>query len=74
MLHSGETPIIGILRENVEKLLRPESRLAPMKKKGRLQQGIDADVIVVDPATVQDGATEEESSQASVGNEARAYQ
>lgn len=38
-----------------------------MMKKGRLQVGMDADVTVFDPATVQDRATYEQPNQKSVG-------
>jgi N-acyl-D-glutamate deacylase len=38
-----------------------------MKKKGRLQVGMDADITVFDPATVQDRATYERPNQTSVG-------
>ena len=42
--------------------------IAPrMKKKGRLQVGMDADVTVFDPATVEDRATYEKPNQTSVG-------
>jgi N-acyl-D-glutamate deacylase len=38
-----------------------------MKNKGRLQVGMDADITVFDPATVQDRATYERPNQTSVG-------
>ena len=38
-----------------------------MKKKGRLQEGMDADIIVFDPETVTDTATFEEPLQLSKG-------
>jgi N-acyl-D-glutamate deacylase len=44
-----------------------EDTAPQMKKKGRLQVGMDADVIVFDPATVQDRATYERPNQTSVG-------
>ncbi len=43
-----------------------ESSVPQMKKKGRLQVGMDADVIVLDPATVQDRATYTNPAQPSV--------
>ncbi len=42
--------------------------MAPkMKNKGRVQVGMDADVVVLDPATLQDRATYERPNQTSVG-------
>jgi N-acyl-D-glutamate deacylase len=44
-----------------------EDSVPQMKQKGRLQVGMDADVVVFDPATVQDRATYAEPNQTSVG-------
>ncbi len=44
-----------------------EETAPQMKKKGRLQVGMDADITVFDPATVQDRATYERPNQTSVG-------
>jgi hypothetical protein len=38
-----------------------------MKKKGRLQVGMDADITVFDPTTVEDSAPYEQPNQTSVG-------
>jgi N-acyl-D-glutamate deacylase len=38
-----------------------------LQRKGRLQAGMDADIVVFDPATVQDRATYERPNQTSVG-------
>jgi N-acyl-D-aspartate/D-glutamate deacylase len=38
-----------------------------MKKKGRLQVGMDADIVVFDLSTLQDRATYEQPNQTSVG-------
>jgi len=38
-----------------------------MKKKGRLQVGMDADIVVFDPATIADRATYENANQPAVG-------
>lgn len=44
-----------------------EKSVPMMKYKGRIQVGMDADIIVFDPATVQDKATFTEPGQTSVG-------
>lgn len=44
-----------------------EGIVPQMKKKGRLQPGMDADVVVFDPETVQDRATYQHPNQTSVG-------
>jgi N-acyl-D-aspartate/D-glutamate deacylase len=38
-----------------------------MKNKGRLQQGMDADIVVFDPEVIRDVGTYEEPNQAAVG-------
>jgi N-acyl-D-glutamate deacylase len=51
--------------------LRPahslEKSTPMMKKKGRIQVGMDADIIVFDPETVADRATFENSTQTAAG-------
>jgi N-acyl-D-glutamate deacylase len=44
-----------------------EETTPQMKKKGRLQVGMDADITVFDPETVEDRATYERPNQTSVG-------
>ena len=44
-----------------------EQAAPQMKKKGRLQVGMDADIVVFDPATVQDRAMYERPNQTSIG-------
>jgi N-acyl-D-glutamate deacylase len=44
-----------------------EETAPQMKKKGRIQRGMDADLVVFDTATVQDRATYERPNQTSVG-------
>lgn len=44
-----------------------EETAPQMKKKGRLQEGMDADIVVFDPAAVEDRATYERPNQTSVG-------
>jgi N-acyl-D-glutamate deacylase len=44
-----------------------EETAPQMQKKGRLQVGMDADITVFDPATVQDRATYERPNQTSIG-------
>jgi len=38
-----------------------------MKKKGRLQEGMDADIVVFDPETISDIGTYEKPNQPAVG-------
>jgi N-acyl-D-glutamate deacylase len=38
-----------------------------MKKKGRLQKGMDADIVVFDPETISDVGTYQEPNQPAVG-------
>jgi len=38
-----------------------------MKKKGRLQEGMDADIVIFDPETVSDVGTYQEPNQPAVG-------
>ena len=45
----------------------PEETAPHLRKKGRLQVGMDADIVVFDPATVQDRATYERPNQTSAG-------
>ncbi len=44
-----------------------EGSVEQMKSKGRIQEGMDADIIIFDPKTVQDKATFTEPNQTSVG-------
>jgi N-acyl-D-glutamate deacylase len=44
-----------------------EETAPQMKKKGRLQVGMDADIVIFDSATVQDRATYERPNQTSIG-------
>jgi N-acyl-D-glutamate deacylase len=44
-----------------------EETVPKLKKKGRLQVGMDADIAIFDPLTVQDRATYERPNQTSVG-------
>src|SRR5262249_19140105 len=46
---------------------RLERATAAARKKGRLQEGADADIVVFDPATVTDRATYESPAEFSVG-------
>jgi len=44
-----------------------EGSVPQMKKKGRLQQGMDADIVVFDPETIRDVGTYEEPNRPAVG-------
>ena len=44
-----------------------EEFVPQMKKKGRLQEGMDADIVVFDPSTISDVGTYEEPNQPAVG-------
>jgi N-acyl-D-glutamate deacylase len=44
-----------------------EGFVPQMKKKGRLQEGMDADIVVFDPETIRDVGTYEEPNQPAVG-------
>jgi N-acyl-D-glutamate deacylase len=44
-----------------------ESFVPQMKKKGRLQVGMDADIVVFDPETISDVGTYQEPNQPAVG-------
>ena len=44
-----------------------EGFVPQMKKKGRLQKGMDADIVVFDPETISDVGTYEKPNQPAVG-------
>jgi len=44
-----------------------EGFVPQMKQKGRLQEGMDADIVVFDPETIRDVGTYEKPNQAAVG-------
>jgi N-acyl-D-glutamate deacylase len=44
-----------------------EGFVPQMKKKGRLQEGMDADIVVFDPETIRDVGTYEKPNQPAVG-------
>jgi N-acyl-D-glutamate deacylase len=44
-----------------------EGFVPQMKKKGRLQEGMDADIVVFDPETIADVGTYEKPNQPAVG-------
>ena len=46
---------------------RLETATAAARRKGRMQEGMDADVVVFDPATIEDRATYKDPTAASVG-------
>ncbi len=57
----------GLRRITLLPAQRLENGVSAMKKKGRLQEGSDADITVFDPATVRERATYEEPSLHSEG-------
>lgn len=61
-------PLMEALRRmTIQPARRIEGRAPAMARKGRLQVGADADVTIVDPATVADRATYEDASIPSAG-------
>lgn len=44
-----------------------EGFVPQMRSKGRIQMGMDADIVVFDPATIRDNATSADANQPSTG-------
>jgi N-acyl-D-aspartate/D-glutamate deacylase len=59
--------IDGLAKMTIMPARRLEAAAPAMARKGRLQRGADADVVVFDPATIEDRATVEDPSRESVG-------
>ena len=57
----------GIKRITLLPAQRVEKAMPLMKRKGRMQEGMDADITIFDPATVQERATYAEPDQRSAG-------
>jgi N-acyl-D-aspartate/D-glutamate deacylase len=57
----------GLAKITIQPALRVESMIPDMKRKGRLQRGADADIVVFDPATITDQATVAEPALPSLG-------
>ena len=57
----------GIKRITLLPAQRLEKAMPTMERKGRLQEGMDADITIFDPATVQERATYAEPDQRSEG-------
>jgi N-acyl-D-aspartate/D-glutamate deacylase len=57
----------GIKRITYLPAQRLEKAMPTMKRKGRIQEGMDADITIFDPATVQERATYAEPDQRSAG-------
>ncbi len=57
----------GIKRITLLPAQRLEKAMPTMERKGRLQEGMDADITIFDPATVQERATYAEPDQRSAG-------
>jgi dihydroorotase len=66
-----EQKVIALMDALKKMTLLPANRLSPripgMKKKGRVQVGSDADLVVFDPATILDRATYQNPVQYSIG-------
>ena len=70
LLTRGDAPLslaAALSRCSLEPARLLEARVPAMRRKGRLQTGADADVIVFDPATLADRATYAESTCPSAG-------
>ena len=57
----------GIKRITLLPAQRLEKAMPTMERKGRMQEGMDADITIFDPATVQERATYAEPDQRSAG-------
>lgn len=57
----------GLAKVTIQPALRVQSMIPEMRRKGRLQRGADADVVIFDPATIQDSATVVEPGLPSIG-------
>lgn len=57
----------GLAKLTVLPARRLEKAVPAMKRKGRLQEGMDADITIFDPATVQERATYQNPDQRSAG-------
>ncbi len=57
----------GLAKITIQPALRVQSMIPEMRRKGRLQRGADADIVIFDPAAVKDSATVVEPGLPSVG-------
>ena len=57
----------ALSKMSLQPALRLESIAPRMRRKGRVQVGADADLVIFDPATVRDRATYTDSMQFSTG-------
>lgn len=69
-----ERPVLDLVTALAKVTILParrvEGMIPAMARKGRLQRGADADIVVFDPATIADRATVADPGQASVGIDA----
>ncbi len=57
----------GLAKMTIQPALRVQAMIPEMRRKGRMQRGADADIVIFDPATIQDSATVVEPGLPSVG-------
>ncbi len=59
----------GLAKMTIQPALRVEKMIPAMRRKGRLQRGADADIVVFDPLRITDNATVSEPGRPSAGVE-----
>lgn len=59
----------GLAKMTIQPALRVQGMIPEMRRKGRLQRGADADIVIFDPAAIQDSATVVDPGLPSIGIE-----